>query len=56
MNRLAAALIGGARPGEELCGQAREDAIIEAARALNDLDIDVAAFRARPWTEVSRPV
>ena len=30
-----------ARPGEDLSGQAREDAIIEAARALNDLDIDL---------------
>ena len=29
------------RPGEELRGRAREDAIIEAARALNDLDIDL---------------
>ena len=30
-----------ARPGEDLKGQAREDAIIEAARALDDLDIDL---------------
>jgi len=30
-----------ALPGEDLAGQAREDAIIEAARALNDLDIDL---------------
>jgi tagatose 1,6-diphosphate aldolase/sulfofructosephosphate aldolase len=29
------------RPGEDLRGQAREDAIIESARALNDLDIDL---------------
>ena len=29
------------RPGEDLSAQAREDAIIEAARALNDLDIDL---------------
>ena len=29
------------RPGEDLQGQAREDAIIESARALNDLDIDL---------------
>ena len=28
-------------PGEDLSGQARENAIIEAARALNDLDIDL---------------
>jgi tagatose 1,6-diphosphate aldolase/sulfofructosephosphate aldolase len=28
-------------PGEDLSGQAREDAIIEAARALNELDIDL---------------
>ena len=28
-------------PGEELSARAREDAIIEAARALNDLDIDL---------------
>jgi len=28
-------------PGEELHGRARENAIIEAARALNDLDIDL---------------
>ena len=28
-------------PGEDLAGRAREDAIIEAARALNDLDIDL---------------
>ena len=30
-----------ARPGQDLYGQAREDAIIEAARALIDLDIDL---------------
>ena len=29
------------RPGEDLRGQTREDAIVEAARALNDLDIDL---------------
>ena len=29
------------RPGEDLHGRTREDAIIEAARALNDLDIDL---------------
>ena len=29
------------RPGEDLRGQAREDAIIESARALNDKDIDL---------------
>jgi tagatose-1,6-bisphosphate aldolase len=33
-----------ARPGEDLRGQAREDAIIEAARALNDLDIDCSSW------------
>ena len=52
------------RPGEDLRGQTREDAIIEAARALNDLDIDLlkleypgspagcrrlAAVLDRPW-------
>jgi tagatose-1,6-bisphosphate aldolase len=29
------------RPGEDFSGQAREDAIIESARALDDLDIDL---------------
>ena len=60
-----------ARPGEELRGQAREDAIIEAARALNDLDIDLlkleypgspagcrrlAATLGRPWAVLSAGV
>jgi tagatose-1,6-bisphosphate aldolase len=60
-----------ARPGEELRGQAREDAIIEAARALNDLDIDLlkleypgspegcrrlAAILGRPWAVLSAGV
>jgi tagatose-1,6-bisphosphate aldolase len=59
------------RPGEELRGQAREDAIIEAARALNDLDIDLlkleypgspagcrrlAAVLGRPWAVLSAGV
>jgi tagatose-1,6-bisphosphate aldolase len=59
------------RPGEELHGQAREDAIIEAARALNDLDIDLlkleypgspagcrrlAAVLGRPWAVLSAGV
>ena len=60
-----------ARPGEDLRGQAREDAIIEAARALNDLDIDLlkleypgspegcrrlAAVLSRPWAVLSAGV
>ena len=60
-----------ARPGEELRGQAREDAIIEAARALNDLDIDLlkleypgspegcrrlAEILDRPWAVLSAGV
>ena len=59
------------RPGEELRGRAREDAIIEAARALNDLDIDLlkleypgspegcrrlAAILDRPWAVLSAGV
>ena len=59
------------RPGEDLRGQAREDAIIEAARALNDLDIDLlkleypgspegcrrlAAILDRPWAVLSAGV
>jgi tagatose-1,6-bisphosphate aldolase len=59
------------RPGEDLAGQAREDAIIEAARALNDLDIDLlkleypgspegcrrlAAILRRPWAVLSAGV
>ena len=59
------------RPGEELTGQAREDAIIEAARALNDLDIDLlkleypgsaegcrrlAKILDRPWAVLSAGV
>ena len=59
------------RPGEDLRGQAREDAIIEAARALNDLDIDLlkleypgspqgcrrlAAILHRPWAVLSAGV
>jgi tagatose-1,6-bisphosphate aldolase len=58
-------------PGEELQGRAREDAIIEAARALNDLDIDLlkleypgspeacrrlAAVLDRPWAVLSAGV
>jgi tagatose-1,6-bisphosphate aldolase len=58
-------------PGQELQGQAREDAIIEAARALNDLDIDLlkleypgsaagcrrlAAVLDRPWAVLSAGV
>jgi tagatose 1,6-diphosphate aldolase/sulfofructosephosphate aldolase len=58
-------------PGEELSGRAREDAIIEAARALNDLDIDLlkleypgtpggcrrlAAVLDRPWAVLSAGV
>ena len=60
-----------ARPGEDLSGQAREDAIIEAARALDDLDIDLlkleypgspegcrrlAAILRRPWAVLSAGV
>jgi tagatose-1,6-bisphosphate aldolase len=60
-----------ARPGEDLSGQAREDAIIEAARALNDLDIDLlkleypgspegcrrlATILGRPWAVLSAGV
>jgi tagatose-1,6-bisphosphate aldolase len=58
-------------PGEELQGRRREDAIIEAARALNDLDIDLlkleypgspsacrrlAAVLDRPWAVLSAGV
>jgi tagatose-1,6-bisphosphate aldolase len=60
-----------ARPGEDLTGQAREDAIIEAAGALNELDIDLlkleypgspagcrrlAAILRRPWAVLSAGV
>ena len=60
-----------ALPGRELRGRAREDAIIEAARALNDLDIDLlkleypgspsgcrrlAAILDRPWAVLSAGV
>jgi tagatose-1,6-bisphosphate aldolase len=60
-----------ARPGEDLVGRAREDAIIESARALNDLDIDLlkleypgspegcrrlAAILDRPWAVLSAGV
>jgi tagatose 1,6-diphosphate aldolase/sulfofructosephosphate aldolase len=59
------------RPGEDLTAQAREDAIIEAARALNDLDIDLlkleypgspegcrrlAGILTRPWAVLSAGV
>ena len=59
------------RPGEDLHGQAREDAIIESARALDDLDIDLlkleypgspqgcrrlAAILRRPWAVLSAGV
>jgi tagatose-1,6-bisphosphate aldolase len=59
------------RPGEERRGPAREDAIIESARALNDLDIDLlkleypgspegcrrlAAILDRPWAVLSAGV
>jgi tagatose-1,6-bisphosphate aldolase len=59
------------RPGEELAGRAREDAIIESARALNDLDIDLlkleypgsaegckrlAEILDRPWAVLSAGV
>jgi tagatose 1,6-diphosphate aldolase/sulfofructosephosphate aldolase len=58
-------------PGEELQGRAREDAIIEAARVLNDLDIDLlkleypgspsgcrrlASVLTRPWAVLSAGV
>jgi tagatose 1,6-diphosphate aldolase/sulfofructosephosphate aldolase len=58
-------------PGEQLSGQAREDAIIESARALNDLDIDLlkleypgspegcrrlASVLDRPWAVLSAGV
>ncbi len=58
-------------PGEELDAQAREDAIIEAARALNDLDIDLlkleypgsaegcrrlASILDKPWAVLSAGV
>jgi tagatose 1,6-diphosphate aldolase/sulfofructosephosphate aldolase len=60
-----------ALPGEDLRGQARENSIIEAARALNDLDIDLlkleypgspegcrrlAAILDRPWAVLSAGV
>jgi tagatose 1,6-diphosphate aldolase/sulfofructosephosphate aldolase len=59
------------RTGEDLAGHAREDAIIESARALNDLDIDLlkleypgspegcrrlAAILDRPWAVLSAGV
>ena len=59
------------RPAEDLSGQAREDAIIESARALNDLDIDLlkleypgspegcrrlASILRRPWAVLSAGV
>jgi tagatose-1,6-bisphosphate aldolase len=59
------------RPGEDLSGRAREDAIIESARALDDLDIDLlkleypgspegcqrlAAILRRPWAVLSAGV
>jgi tagatose-1,6-bisphosphate aldolase len=59
------------RPGEDLHGRAREDAIIEAARALNDLDIDLlkleypgsaegcrrlSSILDRPWAVLSAGV
>ena len=58
-------------PGEELTGKRREDAIIEAARALNELDIDLlkleypgspegcrrlASVLDRPWAVLSAGV
>jgi len=58
-------------PGRELRGQEREDAIVESARALNDLDIDLlkleypgspagcarlAAVLDRPWAVLSAGV
>jgi tagatose-1,6-bisphosphate aldolase len=60
-----------ALPGQELAGRAREDAIIEAARGLNDLDIDLlkleypgspegcrrlAGVLDRPWAVLSAGV
>jgi tagatose-1,6-bisphosphate aldolase len=60
-----------ALPGQELAGRAREDAIIEAARALNHLDVDLlkleypgspegcrrlAAVLDRPWAVLSAGV
>jgi tagatose-1,6-bisphosphate aldolase len=60
-----------AREGEHLQGRAREDAIVETARALNDLDIDLlkleypgspegcrrlAAVLDRPWAVLSAGV
>jgi tagatose-1,6-bisphosphate aldolase len=59
------------RPGEQLQGSAREDAIIESARVLNDLDIDLlkleypgsadgcrklASILNRPWAVLSAGV
>jgi tagatose-1,6-bisphosphate aldolase len=59
------------RPGEDFSGQAREDAIIESARALDDLDIDLlkleypgspegcrrlAEILDRPWAVLSAGV
>jgi tagatose-1,6-bisphosphate aldolase len=59
------------RPGEDLSGRAREDAVIESARALNDLDIDLlkleypgspegcrrlASILDRPWAVLSAGV
>jgi tagatose-1,6-bisphosphate aldolase len=59
------------RAGEQLQGRAREDAIVETARALNDLDIDLlkleypgspagcrrlAAVLDRPWAVLSAGV
>jgi tagatose-1,6-bisphosphate aldolase len=58
-------------PGEDLSGRRREDAIIEAARALNELDIDLlkleypgspegcrrlASVLDRPWAVLSAGV
>ena len=58
-------------PGEDLSGKRREDAIIEAARALNELDIDLlkleypgspegcrrlASVLDRPWAVLSAGV
>jgi tagatose 1,6-diphosphate aldolase/sulfofructosephosphate aldolase len=60
-----------ALPGQELAGRAREDAIVESARALNDLDVDLlkleypgspegcrrlAAVLDRPWAVLSAGV
>ena len=59
------------RPGEDLGSRAREDAVIEAARALNDLDVDLlkleypgspegcrrlSAVLDRPWAVLSAGV